>query len=93
MVQSHTRGLPGDAGVPEAWGLGWALPAGQRTPWAGDLASPETFGHIGASGTMLWIDPVRELVCVVLTNQSTNWSAEYRRFACYSNALQAAVVG
>jgi len=93
MVQNHTKGIPSESGAPEAWGFGWALPAVQRDHWAGDLASPETFGHIGASGTMLWIDPVRGLVCVVLTNQITNWSAEYRRFACFSNALQAAVTG
>jgi len=93
MAQNHTRDIPGVSGTPEAWGLGWALPAGQPGRWAGDLASPETFGHLGAGRTMLWIDPVRELVCVVLTNQVTNGPTPYRRFAGFSNALQAALVG
>ena len=93
MVQDHTRGIPSVSGVAESWGLGWALRAGPSGAWAGDLASPQAFGHIGASGTMLWVDPMHELVCVVLTNQITNWSTEYRRFAAFSNALQAAVVG
>lgn len=93
MVQNHTGGIRGVSGPPEAWGLGWALPVGHPDRWAGDLASTETFGHLGASRTMLWIDPVRELVCVVLTNQVANVPTPYRRFARFSNALQAALVG
>jgi CubicO group peptidase (beta-lactamase class C family) len=93
MVQSHTRGIPSESGAPEAWGFGWAFPAGQRSHWLGDLASPEAFGDAGAYGTMLWIDPPRQLVCVIVSSQLTNFSAESRRYACFSNALQAAVTG
>lgn len=91
MVQDQTRGIATESGVPEAWGLAWSLPSRQGLRWAGDLASPEAFGQVGAYGAVIWIDPPRDLVCVVLGNQLTNWSTEYRRFACFANALQAAI--
>ena len=53
-------------------GLGWRLPA----PVAGgDGADPgaafggRAYGHTGFTGTSLWVDPVRELVVVLLTNR------------------------
>ena len=56
----------------EHWGLGWGL-AGRRTGsgWSyfGDLVSPVTFGHGGATGTLAWADPARELVCILFTTQ------------------------
>lgn len=36
---------------------------------AGRLASDETFGHLGFTGTSLWCDPVAELVTVLLSNR------------------------
>ena len=30
--------------------------------------SAETFGHTGFTGTSIWVDPVRDLNVVVLTN-------------------------
>ncbi len=52
--------------------LGWDTPEqGVRLPSIyGQLASPETFGHSGWTGTMLWIDPARDLFLVFLTNRS-----------------------
>ncbi len=41
-------------------------PAGSS---AGELAGPRTFGHLGFTGTSLWIDPDAEVVLVVLTNR------------------------
>ena len=38
-------------------------------PFWGDLVSPHTFGHTGATGTVAWADADRQLSCVVLTNQ------------------------
>ncbi len=34
-----------------------------------DLASPESFGHSGFTGTYAWVDPVQELVYVFLSNR------------------------
>ncbi|HSC89178.1 MAG TPA: serine hydrolase domain-containing protein [Polyangiaceae bacterium] len=39
------------------------------TSLAGPLAGPDTFGHLGFTGTSLWCDPVRGLCTVLLTNR------------------------
>ena len=36
---------------------------------AGDRAGPRTFGHLGFTGTSLWLDPDARRVVVVLTNR------------------------
>lgn len=36
---------------------------------AGQFCGPRTFGHLGFTGTSLWIDPDAEAVVVVLTNR------------------------
>lgn len=87
MTSPQTAGLPAERSISARWGLGWALGA----HWMGDLATLATFGHVGASGTMLWVDPPRRLVCCVLTNRLTEWSTEWRPFAAFSTALMAAV--
>jgi serine-type D-Ala-D-Ala carboxypeptidase len=38
-------------------------------PSSGARFGPRTFGHLGFTGTSLWIDPDRELVGVLLTNR------------------------
>lgn len=48
-------------------GLGWALKTSDDNS-CGALMSPETFGHTGFTGTCIWVDPVRDLNVVVLTN-------------------------
>lgn len=37
---------------------------------AGRKMSPESFGHLGFTGTSLWIDPVKERVFILLTNRT-----------------------
>ena len=39
---------------------------------AGSRMSPESFGHLGFTGTSLWIDPVKERVFILLTNRTHN---------------------
>jgi CubicO group peptidase (beta-lactamase class C family) len=48
-------------------GLGWALKTSDENS-CGALMSGETFGHTGFTGTCIWVDPVRDLNVVVLTN-------------------------
>jgi CubicO group peptidase (beta-lactamase class C family) len=48
-------------GRSERYGLGWRLAMG------GKGCSDRTFGHSGATGTTCWIDPSRNLTCVLLT--------------------------
>lgn len=48
-------------------GLGWALKTSDENS-CGSLMSPNTFGHTGFTGTVVWADPVRDLSIVFLTN-------------------------
>jgi CubicO group peptidase (beta-lactamase class C family) len=47
--------------------LGWDTPA--RNSSAGDYFSERAFGHTGFTGTSMWIDPVRDVFVVLLTNR------------------------
>ncbi len=61
--------LPGYGRMaPNDWGLGFELRNGKRPHWTGTLNSPRTFGHFGASGTFLWVDPDAGLALGVLTD-------------------------
>ncbi|MFZ4517665.1 MAG: serine hydrolase domain-containing protein [Microthrixaceae bacterium] len=72
-----TLQFPGLAGVLPGWGrqdpCDWAGGAelrGTKTPhWTGATAPPTTFGHFGGAGTFLWVDPVTDVACVVLTDR------------------------
>jgi CubicO group peptidase (beta-lactamase class C family) len=77
-VALFTRRVPGIAGSTRA--LGWDTPTdetGRRssTPGedgyssAGSLLSPRSFGHTGYTGTLMWMDPDRQLFVVLLTNR------------------------
>ena len=55
-------------GVPNSsWALGWDTPSVRSS--SGTRFSPESFGHLGFTGTSLWIDPVKELEVVLLSNR------------------------
>ena len=72
------------------WGLGWGLKASTAWNAFGELSSERTFGHSGATGTVAWADPERELLCVILTTRP--WTQDkgflLRRLA---NVVQAAI--
>ena len=57
--------------------------------WFGELVSPATFGHVGATGTVAWADPQRDLFCIVLTNQMVGQGSLLRRV---SSVVAAAVM-
>lgn len=48
--------------------LGWDAPS--RPSQSGKYFSEHAFGHLGYTGTSLWIDPERELSITLLTNRS-----------------------
>lgn len=57
-----------DQTIPNSsWALGWDTPSVPSS--SGALFSPESFGHLGFTGTSLWIDPVKELEVVLLSNR------------------------
>lgn len=54
---------------PNDWGLGYEIRNGKSPHWTGARSSPRTFGHFGAAGTFLWVDPDDALACVALTDR------------------------
>ena len=50
-----------------SWGLGWDTPSPPSS--SGQWFSAESFGHLGFTGTSIWIDPVRELEVILLSNR------------------------
>ncbi len=50
-----------------SWGLGWDTPSQPSS--SGQFFSGESFGHLGFTGTSIWIDPTRELEVVFLSNR------------------------
>jgi CubicO group peptidase (beta-lactamase class C family) len=48
--------------------LGWDTPSAPSQ--SGKHFSPRSFGHLGYTGTSLWIDPERQLSVVLLTNRT-----------------------
>jgi CubicO group peptidase (beta-lactamase class C family) len=91
-----TNRLPDQPNLPEPirrtqpWGLGWRLNhRGTPDSW-GDTLGPNTFGHTGATGTTVWIDPDAEGFCILLTTairEKAPW-----RLVHLSNAVAAAFV-
>ncbi len=85
-VAAMTRDQNGALNAP--WGLGWGVCGARVWAFWGDLVSPHTFGHTGATGTVAWADAEHQLSCVVLTNQMVANGSLLRRV---SNAVSAAV--
>ena len=50
------------------WALGWDTPT-EGASSSGRHFSPRSVGHLGFTGTSLWIDLEREAVVVLLTNR------------------------
>jgi CubicO group peptidase (beta-lactamase class C family) len=48
--------------------LGWDTPSAPSQ--SGQFFSPQSFGHLGYTGTSLWIDPERQLSVTLLTNRT-----------------------
>jgi CubicO group peptidase (beta-lactamase class C family) len=73
------------------WGLGWEVKGARGRHWTGTRTSHATFCHNGAAGTMLWADPMLDLVCVLLTNRTTRngWhiAKPERRWEVFSDAV------
>lgn len=106
LVSAETLGeatsvqFPGLAGVlpswgrmdPNDWGLAFELRDAKQPHWTGRRASPRTFGHFGAAGTFLWVDPERGVALGVLTDREFgDWAKE--AWPALGDAVISAVVG
>jgi len=77
LAEATSVQFPGLAGVlpswgrmePNDWGLAFELRDGKSPHWTGSRNSPRTFGHFGAAGTFLWVDPDAGIACGVLTDR------------------------
>lgn len=92
MTSDQTSGMsliPDAVKVGHSWGLGWRRAPVIGWSYFGNLLSPGSFGHGGATGTIVWIDPVRELTCVIFTTQPATSSEQL--LGMVSNLVAAAV--
>jgi len=71
------------------WGYGWQPNWSNHSRTFGNLLMPGTYGHWGATGTLIWIDPGRDAYAVVLTTEPME--DHRRRLANMSNALASAL--
>ncbi|MGH2934606.1 MAG: serine hydrolase domain-containing protein [Gaiellaceae bacterium] len=97
LDEACTVQFPGLAGVlpgwgrmePNDWGLAFELRDAKSPHWTGTLASPRTFGHFGAAGTFLWVDPDAGIACALLTDREFgDWAKE--AWPPFSDAVSAA---
>lgn len=68
--------------------LGWDTPSGRSS--AGRYFSPRSFGHTGFTGTSIWIDPVKDMYVVLLTNRVNPTRANTRVFQLRRDVADAA---
>ena len=58
-----------DTAVPgSTWALGWDTPSPEHSS-SGHRFSPAAVGHLGFTGTSIWIDPEDEIAITMLTNR------------------------
>lgn len=73
----------------KGWGLGWQIVTAAKSDYFGDLLSADAYGHGGATGTLLWIDPELHASAIILT---TLPQEPHGRFlARMTNAIVAAI--
>lgn len=96
-MEAATRNqLFGMPGVPATdrdtrpWGFGWRLNWPGFSAYFGDLLGPRMYGHMGATGTVLWMDPDRDAFAVILTTEPQEPHGTY--LARLSNAITAALL-
>ncbi len=84
------KDVPADDRRCRPWGLGWRLNWGAHSANFGDFLSPTAYGHWGATGTALWIDPARDACCVFFTTLPQEPHGKY--LSRLSNAVCGALV-
>ena len=63
---------------PCVWGLGPEIKSTKHPHWLGDRNASSAFGHFGGSGTFLWVDPLADIACVMLSDgEFSTWGMQY----------------
>lgn len=75
---------------PCPWGLGIEIRGRKEPHWTGTMNAPATFGHFGAAGTMLWVDPAAACGMVALTDRPFDgWPEAIESWRTVSDAVLA----
>jgi len=100
LAEATTVQFPGLVGVlpglgrmePNDWGLTFELRDAKSPHWTGTRNSEQTFGHFGATGTFLWVDPEAGAACGALTDRRFgDWAKE--AWPPFSDAVLAELSG
>lgn len=95
MTTDQTGGEARDhlSGLRRPWGLGFSVRASASQLGLGDLTSPSAFGHPGASGCTLVIDPSYDLALAYVSNQHglSGWERWNARLDTVVNGVLAAL--
>jgi CubicO group peptidase (beta-lactamase class C family) len=65
-IRTFTTRQPEPEG--STWGLGWDTPTPGGSS-AGHFFAPTSIGHLGFTGTSLWIDPTEQVIVALCTNR------------------------
>ncbi len=84
------RDIPADDRRTRPWGLGWRLNWGAHSANFGDFLGPRTYGHWGATGTVMWLDPDRDACVILLSTKPQEPHGSY--LARASNAIVASML-
>lgn len=100
MAEATTVQFPGLDGAlpgygtqsPNDWGLGFEVRDGKDPHWTGSTNDGATFGHFGAAGTFLWVDPSIDAALIVLTDRAFGpWAIE--AWPPLSDAVRTVIAG
>lgn len=103
LTRARTTHLPDLEGVlpgfgrhdPNPWALGPEKRGTKSPHWTGQTNSPETVGHFGRDGTMLWIDPEVDASLIALCTEpfgpwaATAWPALSDRVVDWARTAEA----
>lgn len=80
MTTDQTGGLPlipASVKQKQCWGLGWRINNPQTAFAITMPPSSRTFGHYGATGTMVWADPETGVSCAIFTSKPAFCESEW----------------
>jgi CubicO group peptidase (beta-lactamase class C family) len=74
---------------PGYWGAGWEVKGTKRRHWTGEKSHASTWCHWGQAGTLVWVDPTRELGVAIFANRSVRkpWPLRPPRWQELSDAI------
>lgn len=87
---AEMREVPADDRRCRPWGLGWRLNWPAHSANFGDFLGPRSYGHWGATGTLMWLDPDLDAFVILFTTEPQEPQGSY--LARASNAIAAAMV-